>query len=119
MIRRASEYSINEIKEFKGGKGYVTLINFFDMEDFLGTGRSYGKTIIKPGNSIGYHAHVGDQEAYYILNGKALYNDNGKETVLEPGDLGICRDGEYHSIEAIGEEDLEYIMLILYNQIKK
>lgn len=115
MIRKNSEYKVEKIERFKDGKGYVTVINFFEMEDFLGKGRLFGKTIIKPGNSIGYHVHEGDQEAYYILKGKALYNDNGKETMLEPGDLAICRDGEGHSIEAIGEEDLEYIMLILYN----
>lgn len=115
MIRRSKDYRVEVVEGLKGGKGYVTVVNFFDQEDFLGKGRLYGKSIIKPGNSIGYHIHEGDQEAYFILKGKALYSENGVETVLEPGDLSICRDGDFHSIEAIGEEDLEYIMLILYN----
>lgn len=115
MIRRSNEYTVERVEGLKGGKGYVTVVNFFEQEDFLGKGRLYGKSIIKPGNSIGYHTHVGDQEAYFILKGKALYNENGVETILEPGDLAICRDGESHSIEAAGEEDLEYVMLILYN----
>lgn len=115
MIRRINDYKVEKIEGLKDGKGYVTVINFFEIEDFLGKGRLYGKSIIKPGHSIGYHKHEGDQEAYFILKGKALYNENGNETILEPGDLAICRDGEYHSIESAGEEDLEYIMLILYN----
>lgn len=115
MIRKSNEYKVEKIQGMKDGKGYVTIVNYFEKEDFLGKGRLFGKTIIEPGNSIGYHAHEGDQEAYFVLKGKALYNDNGKEVVLEPGDLAICRDGESHSIEAIGEENLEYIMLILYN----
>jgi quercetin dioxygenase-like cupin family protein len=115
MIRRCKEYKIDVIDGLKGGKGYVTVVNFFNQEDFLGKGRLYGKSIIKPGNSIGYHKHEGDQEAYFILNGRALYNENGVETILEPGDLAICRDGESHSIEAIGDKDLEYVMLILYS----
>lgn len=115
MIRRNNEYKVEVIDGLKDGKGYVTVINFFQPDDFLGKGRLYGKSIIKPGNSIGYHTHEGDQEAYFILKGKALYNYNGIETVLEPGDLSICRDGESHSIESVGEEDLEYVMLILYN----
>lgn len=115
MIRKLTDFKMEVINELKGGKGYVTVINFFETEDFLGKGRLYGKSIIRPGNSIGYHTHQGDQEAYFILKGKALYKENGKDTVLEPGDLAICRDGESHSIEASGEEDLEYIMLILYN----
>ena len=115
MIRRFNDYNIEVIDGLKGGKGYVTVINFFEHEDFLGKGRLYGKSIIKPGDSIGYHTHEGDQEAYFIIRGKALYNDNGEETILEPGDLAICRDGDAHSIESMGEEDLEYIMLILYS----
>lgn len=115
MIRRSGEYTVEKIEGLKDGKGYVTVVNFFEPEDFLGKGRLYGKSIIKPGHSIGWHTHEGDQEGYYILKGKALYNDNGEETVLNPGDLAICRDGESHSIEADEGEDLEYIMLILYN----
>lgn len=115
MIRKANNHKIEVIDNLKGGKGYVTVVNFFQMEDFLGKGRLYGKSIIKPGNSIGYHNHEGDQEAYFILKGMALYNENGNETILGPGDLTICRDGESHSIEALGDEDLEYIMLILYS----
>lgn len=115
MIRKSEDFKVEKIEGLKCGKGYVTVVNFFEEEDFLGKGRLYGKSIIKPGNSIGYHRHEGDQEAYFILKGKALYNYNGVETILEPGSLAICRDGEYHSIEAYGHEDLEYIMLILYS----
>lgn len=115
MIRKYDDFKVEVVQGLKDGKGYVTVVNFFEPEDFLGKGRLYGKSIIKPGNSIGYHAHKGDQEAYFIVKGKALYNENGTEMTLEPGDMAICRDGESHSIEAAGEEDLEYIMLILYS----
>ncbi|MDY0236009.1 MAG: cupin domain-containing protein [Gudongella sp.] len=115
MIRRNNEYKVERIESLKGGKGHITVVNFFEPEDFLGKGRLYGKSIIEPGNSIGYHTHEGDQEAYFIVKGKALYNENGEDSVLEPGDLAICRDGESHSIEAAPGENLEYIMLILYN----
>lgn|SRR5699024_9286834 len=115
MIRRSKEHKTEVLHGFKDGKGKVTVTEFFQEEDFLGKGRLYGKTVIEPGNSIGYHTHSGDQEAYFILKGKALYNDNGEETILEPGDLAICRDGESHSIEGAGKENLEYVMLILYN----
>ncbi len=114
MIRRGNEYTVEKVEGLKGGKGHVMVTNFYEQEDFLGKGRLYGKSVIKPGHSIGYHMHEGDEESYYILKGKALYNDNGVETELHPGDLAICKEGEYHSIEAAEGEDLEYIMLILY-----
>ena len=114
MITRSGEYKEEIVKGLKGGKGEVKITNFFALDDFNGKGRLFGKSVMKKGDSIGYHMHEGDQEAYYILKGKALYNDNGEETILESGDLALCKDGEYHSIENIGDEDLEYIMLILY-----
>lgn len=115
MIRKYDDFKVEVVQGLKDGKGHVTVVNFFEPEDFLGKGRLYGKSIIKPGNSIGYHTHKGDQEAYFIIKGKALYNENGTEMILEPGTMAICRDGESHSIEAAGDEDLEYIMLILYS----
>ncbi len=115
LIRTYEEMLIEDIERLKGGKGFVRVINFFNQEDFLGKGRLYGKSVIKPGHSIGYHQHSGDQEAYFILNGEAKYIDNGKEKYLKPGDLAICKDGDYHSIESIGSEDLEYVMLILFS----
>ena len=115
MIRRSHDYRVEIAHNRQGGKGHVTFHYFYEPEDFLGRGRLFGKTIIEPGNSVGYHIHEGDQEAYYILKGKALYDDNGKKVELKSGDIGICKDGEGHSIENIGEGNLEYIMLILYS----
>jgi mannose-6-phosphate isomerase-like protein (cupin superfamily) len=114
MVKHFDDFEVEVVQNLKGGKGYVTIFRLLEEEDFLGKGKLFGKAIIKPGNSIGYHQHKKDQEAYYILDGHAMYNDNGKEVFLEPGDLTICRPGEFHSIEAIGDEDLEFLMLILY-----
>ncbi|TFZ41460.1 cupin domain-containing protein [Soehngenia longivitae] len=113
MVKHFDDFEVEVVQNLKDGKGYVTIIRLLEEEDFLGKGKLFGKAIIKPGNSIGYHQHKKDQETYYILNGHAMYNDNGKEVFLESGDFTICRPGEFHSIEAIGDEDLEFLMLIL------
>lgn len=113
MVKHFDDFEVEVVQNLKDGKGYVTIIRLLEEEDFLGKGKLLGKAIIKPGNSIGYHQHKKDQETYYILNGHAMYNDNGKEVFLESGDFTICRPGEFHSIEAIGDEDLEFLMLIL------
>ncbi len=115
MIKSTRDMKVEQVVGLKDGKGFITMMNFFEEKDFLGKGRLYGKNIVEPGNSIGYHTHSGDQEAYFILKGKALYNNNGEVSELTCGDLVICKDGDSHSIEAIGEEALEYIALILYN----
>ncbi|MFB0957664.1 cupin domain-containing protein [Clostridiaceae bacterium HFYG-1003] len=115
MIKKQDDFRIEKSVAHKDGKGEIKIVNFFEKDDFLGKGRFYGKSIIEPGNSIGYHQHVGDQEAYFILKGKARYSDNGTIFELNPGEMAICRDGDFHSIEPIGDETLEYISIILFN----
>ena len=51
-----------------------------------------------PGTGAGYHHHEGNSEIYYILEGEAVYCDDGNETVLHAGDSAVCYDGHSHSI---------------------
>ena len=119
MIKRASEMKVDVHHEFLGGKGTLTNVNFLDKENAAGAGRLFAKSILTPGSSIGYHTHKGDFENYYILKGKALVNDNGVEYTLEAGDAILTKNGSSHSIENIGDTDLEYIALILFDKETK
>ena len=101
------------LPNLKDGKKTVKVINFLEGEEAEYKGRLFGISIIPVGGSIGYHQHVGDFEIYYILKGRALVNDNGDEAVLEAGDMMHCKEGDYHSIENIGDDDLQYVALIL------
>lgn len=114
MIKKSNDFTVSQIPNLKGGDGVVKIENFFDECDFGGIGRLFGTTIIEPGGSIGEHTHIGEQEAYFILDGVASYNDNGTETKLYPGQLALCRDGESHAIRNDGDSNLRYIALISY-----
>ncbi len=116
MIKRANEMKVDVHNEFLGGKGSLTNIHFLDKEDSAGSGRLFVKSILKPGSSIGNHTHKGDFEVYYILKGKAKVDDNGEFNELNPGDSILTKNGLHHSIENIGDEDLEYIALILFDK---
>ena len=118
MIKRKSEIQGQVLPNFKSGVGEVTMFHFLTEQEARGTGRLFSKTVIKPGNSIGLHQHDGDMEAYYILKGSALVLDNGSEVILEAGDCNVCPDGQSHSIQNVGGEDLEYISIILYTKQK-
>jgi len=119
MIKKSSEIEANILTDFKGGTGDITLYHFMTEEEANGAGRLFAKITIEPGNSIGNHKHEGDVEAYYILKGKALLSDNGKEVILEPGDCNFCPDGQSHSIKNIGNDTLEYIAIVLYTKQKE
>lgn len=114
MRIRSGENRVETVHGLKGGAGSVELHHFFEQEDFRGTGRMFARFVLAPGNSIGYHKHIGDFEAYYILKGQGRYNDNGEVYEVGPGDFLLCREGESHSIENTGDGDMEYIGLILY-----
>ena len=118
MIRRKSELKVDVHNEFRGGKGSIIFEHFMDQQMANGAGRLFAKTIVPPGSSVGLHKHEGDSEVYFILEGKALLNDNGVEVEVGPGDVNFCRDGESHGIENIGTSDLVYIAVILFTKQK-
>ena len=114
MIRKAQQQRTSTEPRLKGGRDIIRLKHIIDGSESYGTGRLFAISIIPPGGSIGYHTHAGDFEIYYILKGAAKVVDNGEEDILGPGDSMVCKDGESHSIENIGDIDLEYVAIILY-----
>ena len=114
MIRRSSEKTV-ETKKLFNGDGQVTLQSILNgAPEMYGKGRVFSHSILKPGCEIGWHIHHGDGETYYILKGAGLYNNNGEEVTVGPGDITSVDDGEGHSLKNIGEDKLETIALILY-----
>jgi len=98
MVKREKDM-IKEIKEqMRGGKGKARLC---------------AKITINPGSSIGVHEHVGEEEIFYIISGKGLVNDNGTITEVGPGDAVLTGNGASHSVEAVGDEPLVMMAVIL------
>ncbi|MBQ5746594.1 MAG: cupin domain-containing protein, partial [Clostridia bacterium] len=68
---------------------------------------------LKVGEKVNFHMHVGECELYYIISGKAIYNDNGEKVTLEVGDVTYTPSDEGHGIENAGDTPLEFIALIV------
>ena len=75
--------------------------------------RLHARAILEPGGEVGFHVHEGETESYYILSGVGLYNDNGTETEVHPGDITFTHRGEGHGIKNAGDEDLHFIALVV------
>ena len=114
MIREKSHIRIEKKEALRGGKGTVEFHHLCEKEELNGKGRVFSKIVLQPGCSIGYHIHEGESETFYILSGRALYNDNGVSVELERGDTAYNPSGSSHSIENIGDTPLELIALILF-----
>lgn len=116
MVCKERDMYSFEIPQPCGGSGHVRCTCFLSEELSYGAGRGFTVCTMPPGSACGVHEHHGECELYLILSGTARITDNGREDILLPGDMSLCRDGDTHSIENAGQEDLRYISLILYHK---
>jgi len=114
MIKTAGQQTVRVAENLRGGDGAVTFHEFLSAKESFGTGRLFSKSVLTPGSSIGAHSHDGEFEIYYILSGVADVTEDGKVCQLHEGDMHVCPSGHTHSVKNNGKEDLEVIMLILY-----
>jgi len=90
----------------------TTLLEQSQMHDKV---KIFAKVTLQPGSKIPLHQHVGSFEAFYILAGSGRVNDNGTLQKVKTGDVVFTNDSENHSLENIGDVDLEYIALVVYS----
>lgn len=113
MIKKKGQLNLVTEEQSCAGKGSITLERILEDQEFSGNGKLFAKVTVSPGSSVGNHPHTDDIESYYILKGTARYLDNGQEKILHAGDVTYTPMGESHSIENIGDEELEFIALIV------
>lgn len=104
---------IEHYERRNGGKGTMHIERLLSVEEMGPNVKMYAKVTIDVNSSLGDHPHIDDAESYYILQGKALYNDNGVKKELHPGDVTYTTDGNIHGIENIGDEPLVFMALII------
>ncbi len=114
MIKRAGELSTEVFPNRFGGKGELRMTKLLEMDQMQGKGRLFARNVLPPGSSLGWHQHKGDIEAYYILAGEGIVDDNGTKVQVAAGDVVFTDNGEFHSIENTGSDNLEFIALVLY-----
>lgn len=120
MIRERDEKNYERKPAPFGGTGEILVRHLLTgADEMYQAGRLFGHTTIYPGSAIGYHVHQSESETYYILSGTAKYSDNGTIRILRAGDVAFTGAGEGHGIEALGNEPVELIALILYDKRDK
>jgi mannose-6-phosphate isomerase-like protein (cupin superfamily) len=113
MIKRNGDMEKEVREKMRGGKGEIEILHIFRKEELRGKVRLLARLRLPQGGSIGYHAHEGEEEIFYILSGSGLVNDNGQSTRVGPGDAVLTGGGGGHAIENIGDSPLELIATIL------
>jgi mannose-6-phosphate isomerase-like protein (cupin superfamily) len=112
--------SVDMTKEIRGrmkdGKGEVEIIHILTKEETKGKVRLFARIILKKECSIGFHVHEGEDEVFYILSGKGIVNDAGRDYNVNPGDVIVTGNGTGHSIANTEDEPLEVLAVILLYQ---
>lgn len=114
MIKRIDEIKVGTEENREGNvKMFLSDLKDFDgLSDKVGL---YAMVRLLPGEEVEFHVHTGETEIYYILSGKALYDDNGEKTELDAGDVTFTPDGSGHGIKNIGQETLRFMALVVKN----
>ena len=113
MIKKQESYRDDIRKEMRGGEGEILIRHIWEPETELHSKtKMFSKITIKPGCSIGEHAHNDEEEVFYVVKGTAEFSDNGKKIVLNPGDSMLTGGGASHAVKNIGTDDVELIAMI-------
>jgi len=115
MLIRNEDVKIIERNKLFDGKNSVFASLLLNSEQFDNAGRVFHRIVIPPKCSVGYHVHRGDSEGYYILEGSALYNDNGTIVEVKEGDFTYTPDGCGHGLENNTDKNLVILACVLYN----
>lgn len=113
MIRRSGTYPVTVREKMRGGNGSVKVEEFWGKGDLKAKTRLFAKLTLAPGSGIGFHEHVGEEEVYVILRGRGLLEEGGQKIPVAAGDSILTRDGAGHAIEAVGDEPLEILAVIV------
>jgi len=103
------------IKTPFNGKGYLTTKKLLGEKELAGKCKVYSEISLEPNSSIGYHEHHGESETYYVLSGEGNFNDNGDIRTVKVGDVMHTPNGSGHGLENIGDGNLVFMALIIFN----
>ncbi len=97
-----------------GGVGCMKLEKLLNDAQMNGKCGLYARVTLPPGAVLGYHEHHGNAEAYFILAGEGVYDDNGTKRKVKAGEVTWTPDGAGHGLSnADGAEDLVFMALII------
>ena len=113
MVIKKEAQRVQVRDNVRGGAGRLENRHILEKEQMFGKASLLTEFFFDPGDSIGPHVHDGDAEVYYMLEGQLTLIEDGKETVLMPGDASYAHSGVSHSIENRTDAPARMLALIL------
>ena len=66
-------------------------------------------TLLHTGKQTTGHKHEGQEEVYYFVSGYGEMLIDEERFGVEPGDIVLIEDGEFHRVYNTGHEDLYFV----------
>lgn len=102
--------SPSELHGLHGGRGMDKWKRFVTGLMLYADWDSFEHNRVECGGLIGEHVHTRTEEIYYIVSGRGLMMLDGETREVGPGDLIMTPLNGRHSIENIGDEELEFVV---------
>lgn len=115
MLITFEQLEKEKIEKMRGGEGHIFIQRLKDKDKLPINCKMYAKITIPQNSSIGLHAHQGDEEIIYVLDGKASIITEGSTKELLPGMINLTKENEIHSIINKNKEDL--VILAVINEV--
>ena len=96
----------------QGGCGYLVKESILTPGEKLGNVSMYARITLGPKSTLGYHKHEVNGEIYFVLEGEAVYNDNGEKRIIGPGEVTRTPSGFSHGIENNSDQPFVFMALI-------
>ena len=101
-------------KGLYGGPGEVTINHYYNQSDMLDKARLCAQVTFEPGVGIGMHAHTGEAEFYYVLEGELVsVNPDGSETAFVKGDMMFTGGGNTHSVRNDSDKPAKMLAIVV------
>ena len=113
MIHRKSEMNTELKSNVRGGVGSPEFRHLFSQAELGDRATLFAVVTLQPGESVGRHPHDTNGEAYLVLSGKVMVEEDGAEHELLPGDAEFCADGHTHAIRNHTDEAASFLALIM------
>lgn len=113
MILRVNEINVQKQDKPRDGRGSMECFPYKAVEGIAGKIKMFSVINLQKDSKVGYHKHEHDNEIYLMLDGSAVISDNGKEDILNPGDMMVTLKGESHSIENKSETTVLFLAIII------
>lgn len=113
MVKRKADMKETVRVAMRGGDGQAVITDILDKGEYKGGARLVGVITLEKDCSIGAHVHENEEEIFYVLEGTAVYDDNGETVVLNEGDSCVCLGSQSHSIANRSEKTLKVFAVIL------